>query len=731
MKKIKVKYKTTTKMLFFIMALLFSWNIQAQTCDFTINNTGSTGGDTEFLLVVDPMTGFISGVYPGGSATIMGIATGTVPQEVHHLVYDSSNPPTNVPPVMGQDITTITGGCTNDFLNDVILLECLCADEQIDATYTPDPVNGGDGLSYFLVDPASGAILDVNTTGDFGTDEGLGDYFIYALNFDTADPPSVIPAVGGNISDFSADGCYNPNFLSSACCAQKINCCTVAATLNPAIPTCDAPNGNLVFTIDVTGANGTITGDNSATFTDNGGGSWTGTVPVVAGTSVMVTVSDDLNSGATDCTVMVTADATFYTCDDTGNPVCSFGATLDLASFVCDATDGTTATGQIVIVGANGTNVTIDDGTGAVPIGGTGGDGSYAITVNLNTSGSITVADPDGLIQPCQSTVNYDLTNLTCDGVDPSDPPIGSGNCTLTASLDMGSLACQADGSINGTIVVGGAIDGMIAIDGTVMGGMGNYTVNFPVNTISTFTVSDESYTGTDPVTCEVVVTIDMTDMICDGVDPGDPPIGSGNCTFSATLDYGSLICQADGTINGDIVISGAIDGMIAVDGVVVGGNGNYSVNFPANASTIFTVTDESYTGSDPIVCEVIVDANTTSLTCDGVNPDDPPTCSFMVTIDRVCDGNALYVIDNNNPPNPLPNNSIYTYTWYLVVGQPDNVSMETDDQVVATINGIPYYSPTAPGSYWVNVALANGCSDDGGQVFEIGEIINCEDCGN
>jgi len=230
MKKYKIT-KMCSRLLLVIAATLFSTNSFAQTCDFTVNNSGTTGGDTEYLLELDA-AGNIAAVTPGsGPLNITGIAPGTVVQ-VLHLVYDSADPPTNVPPVAGDDPAAIVG-CTNDHLSALILLECLCEDEEISATYTP---GGGDVLTYYLTD-ASGMILDVNTTGNFGTDEAVGDYFVQVLAYDSANPPTVIPGVGDNISTFSADGCYNPDFLGSACCAQKIVCCGDCDTQ----PTVDLP----------------------------------------------------------------------------------------------------------------------------------------------------------------------------------------------------------------------------------------------------------------------------------------------------------------------------------------------------------------------------------------------------------------------------------------------------------------------------------------------------------
>ena len=404
-KNIKFRFIKTFLLL---LAISLSINAVGQTCDFSLNNSGNTGGFIEYYLVLDA-AGNVAQVVPGpGPVSVTGQGLGTV-TEVIHLMYDPTDPPVNVPPAVGDDPNNITGGCTNNFLGAGILLECLCEEDEIAVGYTP---GGGDALMYYLVDGA-GTVLDVNTTGNFGMDETVGDYFVYALAYDTTDPPTTIPGIGDNISTFSNDGCYNQDFLSSGCCAQKISCCALEAELDLAATTCDAPNGNLVFEIDVTMATGTITGDNGATFTDNGGGSWTGLVTVTPGSMVTVTVTD----GTAMCSQEVIIDATYITCDDTGNPVCSLMASLDtnINSFVCNA-DGTIDC-NIIITGAAGTNVTID-GTLA------GGDGTYPATLN-GLMGTVTVLDPDGF-DNCQFDLVYDLSTIL-----PDTPPVIAPSTTI------------------------------------------------------------------------------------------------------------------------------------------------------------------------------------------------------------------------------------------------------------------------------------------------------------
>jgi len=381
------------KTLTLLLISFVSLNVMGQTCDFSLSNSGNTGGYTEYYLVLDA-TGNVAQVISGaGPVTVTGQGLGTV-TEVMHLMYDPTDPPMNVPPVAGDDPANILGGCTNNFLGSTILLECLCEEDEVSAAYVPA---GGDMLMYFLADGA-GMILDANMTGNFGTDEAIGDYFIYALTYESTDPPTTLPAVGGNISDFSNDGCYNEDFLSSGCCAQKISCCDLELALDLPSTTCDGA-GNLVFVVDATMATGVITGDNGATFTDMGGGNWEGMVPVTSGTSIFLTATD---AGAM-CEDTITIDATFITCDDANNPVCTLEGALstNAADFICNA-DGTIST-DITVTGAAGTSATVDGAT-------VGGNGVYSVVLT-GKMGTVVLTDPDGF-GTCQFDLMYDLNAL-------------------------------------------------------------------------------------------------------------------------------------------------------------------------------------------------------------------------------------------------------------------------------------------------------------------------------
>lgn len=281
--KYNIKYKYL-KFLSLLMTLFLGASLYGQTCDFSLSNSGNTGGYVESYLVLDA-AGNIDQVVAGpGPVVITGQGLGTI-TEVMHFMYDPADPPTPIPAV-GVDPSTITGGCTNNFMGSIIALECLCEEDEISATYTP---GGGDVLVYYMAD-ASGVILDSNMTGNFGTDEAVGDYFIYALSYDSTDPPSTIPAVGGNISDFSNDGCYNQDFLSSGCCAQKIVCCEEAMLAANDADALICAGTDAIF--DFTGLPG-----QEVTFSVNGGAPMTATLDGAGEGSVT------LNNVTTDQTI--------------------------------------------------------------------------------------------------------------------------------------------------------------------------------------------------------------------------------------------------------------------------------------------------------------------------------------------------------------------------------------------------------------------------------------------
>lgn len=412
----------------------------AQTCDFSINNAPQ-GGDTEYFLELDA-AGNIAAVTAGpGPLNINGVAIGTV-VTILHLVYDSTNPPTNVPPAVGDDPTAIMG-CTNDFLGDRVFLECLCVEDEIALTYTP---GGGDSQMYFLIDPATGAILDANTTGNFGSDEAVGDYFIQVLAYDSTNPPTGMPAIGGNISDFSADGCYNSDFLSAACCSQKIACAPMLVASDPCSCNNDqtangAMDGTFSETIVVEGGPGldlclssASTGIINPSSAANANGTYTLTETVINAT----TSSYEITFDHTD---VVGYSATFVNCNDdmafavndmNGDPIAQVAnncyypiIAFDLPTELCDQSG-------LINLEAFLTN--------DMPDGMTSFNGSFAFSGN-GVMGNI--FDPAAVAGSTVTiTATYTPGNSIGTNVDPSNVV-----CTTQISIDVTVEECADAGS--------------------------------------------------------------------------------------------------------------------------------------------------------------------------------------------------------------------------------------------------------------------------------------------
>ncbi len=87
-------------------------------------------------------------------------------------------------------------------------------------------------------------------------------------------------------------------------------------------------------------------------------------------------------------------------------------------------------------------------------------------------------------------------------------------------------------------------------------------------------------------------------------------------------------------------------------------------------------------------------------------------TTGDCLTVERVCDGNALFVKCFNED---------YIYTW---------TNQDTGESV--TVAGSPYFSPTEIGTYYVEITDAGGTFTANGtcSTFTVNEIIDCRNCG-
>ncbi len=92
-----------------------------------------------------------------------------------------------------------------------------------------------------------------------------------------------------------------------------------------------------------------------------------------------------------------------------------------------------------------------------------------------------------------------------------------------------------------------------------------------------------------------------------------------------------------------------------------------------------------------------------------------PAPADSPVEIIRVCEGNALFA--SLDGATPMDGTGL-TFVWYL------------NGNVVATIDGSPFYSPDEPGDYTVQVFSNIDCATyTGTGAFDVTEIIDCTDC--
>lgn len=113
-----------------------------------------------------------------------------------------------------------------------------------------------------------------------------------------------------------------------------------------------------------------------------------------------------------------------------------------------------------------------------------------------------------------------------------------------------------------------------------------------------------------------------------------------------------------------------------------------------------------------------------------------PVNNNDVLGIFRVCKGNGLYVMNpgaDTSVENPIPFNdglfdSDVTFNWYLI-------NADGSVTLVATIIGNPYFSPSIPGVYTVEVTDLTNCiiynnPVPASQSYTVDNIIDCSNCG-
>jgi len=344
-----------------------------------------------------------------------------------------------------------------------------------------------------------------------------------------------------------------------------------------------------------------------------------------------------------------------------------------------------------------------------------GGAGTGTLTI-AETTGTITgITSGTPFVLPLNNSCapvayTFDVTAVCSDG---SPIPAGVGNAQVTVTVYPSLTATDVSAMGCGTLRVD-----LLAADGTSC----ESQTQVCMNDGETLT-ADFSGTVVDPLGCSTLTAItgacsdcicegEITGMVigdieCDGID-GEPLAGvtielqDGVCISG--VDCPTVMTDATGTYTFAPVTCGTYT--VAIDETTLPCMQEGTANSPRAGVTV--------TMNEEIRIENFVY---------GVCTD--PIFVECVSIARVCDGNALYAtLDQvNDIPTPLAPASDWTFEWYL------------DGNLVATVIGLPYYSPNTIGDYtvvvtdptnclfWENVAPCES-------PFPVNDIIDCQDCG-
>lgn len=228
--------------------------------------------------------------------------------------------------------------------------------------------------------------------------------------------------------------------------------------------------------------------------------------------------------------------------------------------------------------------------------------------------------------------------------------------------------------------------------------------------------------------TVDVEVSNVMAGPYTDVLDGAGMLLSVGNTCYYPVLSFDNappFVCAGDP----DLPVTASVTeaGVVGTSGAAAG-----TLASSTAAAGDMLMVSYSTTGADG--CDVTITANVPVLECNPSAGGGGAGLSFIFPIaqcppgvavsgiERVCEGNALFVASSAG----VPLTGAFTYVWYSV--DLANSSLN----VAAEIIGNPYYSPTAPGAYTVAVVdLANDCVILLPALFTIPveEIVSCKDC--
>lgn len=243
-----------------IICLVSLVQVSNAQCTLTATSSGGNTAYTQVYVLVDASNNIVA---QNNTGTFTAVTAGSY--QIHALNYDSANPPNPLPSgLIGQAVTnvgSITAGCFNaDFLTDFVSRVCtnptcvqtssVCENDPISAT------SSGGNTSYtqvYVLADDNGNFVAQNNTGTFpSTSLTTGNtYQVHALNYDPANPPTILPSdlnSGDPLSNVTG-GCFNTDFLTDYVCFNIISCvCTPTEICNNASIMATSSGGNTSYT---------------------------------------------------------------------------------------------------------------------------------------------------------------------------------------------------------------------------------------------------------------------------------------------------------------------------------------------------------------------------------------------------------------------------------------------------------------------------------------------------
>ena len=329
----------------------------------------------------------------------------------------------------------------------------------------------------------------------------------------------------------------------------------------------------------------------------------------------------------------------------------------------------------------------------------------------------------------CNTSDMYDAASCQCVFTPIPEPSCDDSDCTTDDSYDAASCTCintPVAPPVCNTDPCAGDIETYdastctcVVSEAQVFGCTDALAVNFD----ATANCDDAScvYTSveiTDPCACGNPANVDLApadgiiDFVIDTITITSTPGETWTLSSNTPAASGSSAVLSDGATS-------AV-GTVAVE--TTPGQYVLVVYYPANGSGFGTLV---FTEAGGTMID-ITKADGFGCNCNPMAGCNPFFDAGPIEINRVCAGNALYVVDPNDPSGiaAYPADQYTTFEWFDAAGMP-----------VATTIGHAYFSPSVVGTYTVQVTDINSCAQFNltatGAPYAVTEIIDCTGCGD